>query len=136
MQKIIDNIINEFVTFSPTEKSLFTKKEIIDVIKKVAEAVSYPTIESNGIILNPDNNTIQIKDNTSVLPKKEFMLLYYLISNKNKIVRREILLRDIWGNDVIVTDRTIDVHIRKIRKVIGNEYLKTRKCYGYGWVEN
>ena len=65
------------------------------------------------------------------LPKKEFELLSLLTSSPGKVFTREIILNTIWGEEVIVGDRTIDVHIRKLREKIGDDYIKTIKGVGY-----
>jgi len=65
------------------------------------------------------------------LPKKEFELLELLISKPGKVFNREIILNQVWGTDVVVGDRTIDVHIRKLREKIGNKFIKTVKGVGY-----
>ena len=66
-----------------------------------------------------------------VLPKKEFDLLYLLASKPGKVFSREEIYQKVWGSNVIVGNRTIDVHIRKIREKVGNEYIKTIKGIGY-----
>ncbi|MCB0400799.1 MAG: response regulator transcription factor [Flavobacteriales bacterium] len=72
------------------------------------------------------------KDNQEfTLPKKEFELLALLISKPGKVFTREAILDNVWGGEVIVGDRTIDVHIRKLREKLGNEYIKTIKGVGY-----
>lgn len=75
--------------------------------------------------------TIKIKGNEINLPKKEFELLYFLAQNPNKVFSREELLQNIWGSDVYVLARTVDVHIRKVREKIGEEYITTVKGVGY-----
>jgi len=65
------------------------------------------------------------------LPKKEFELLSLLASKPGKVFTRETILERVWGGDVIVGDRTIDVHIRKLREKLGDEYIKTVKGIGY-----
>jgi two-component system alkaline phosphatase synthesis response regulator PhoP len=65
------------------------------------------------------------------LPKKEFELLYFLASRPGKVFSREVLLEKIWGTDVYVVPRTIDVHIRKLREKLGEEYIQTIKGVGY-----
>jgi two-component system alkaline phosphatase synthesis response regulator PhoP len=65
------------------------------------------------------------------LPKKEFELLYFLASKPGKVFSREVLLEKIWGNDVFVVARTIDVHIRKLREKLGEECIQTIKGVGY-----
>jgi two-component system alkaline phosphatase synthesis response regulator PhoP len=66
-----------------------------------------------------------------VLAKKEFELLYLLASKPGKVFTREEIFKIVWGNDVIVGNRTIDVHIRKIREKVGEDYIKTIKGIGY-----
>lgn len=65
------------------------------------------------------------------LPRKEFELLYLLANHQNKVLTREKIFEEIWGQDVIVVDRTIDVHIRRIRIKIGEQYIQTVKGVGY-----
>ena len=65
------------------------------------------------------------------LPKKEFELLGLLISKPGKVFTREVILESVWGGEVVVGDRTIDVHIRKLREKLGNKYIKTIKGVGY-----
>ena len=64
-------------------------------------------------------------------PKKEFELLYFLATNQKKVYSRDLLLRNIWGTDVHVVPRTVDVHIRKIREKLGKDYITTIKGVGY-----
>lgn len=68
------------------------------------------------------------------LPRKEFELLYLLAANRNKVVGRERIFEEVWGKDVIVVDRTIDVHVRRIRIKIGEEHVVTVKGVGYKFV--
>ena len=64
-------------------------------------------------------------------PKKEFELLALLISKPGKVFTRDIILENVWGGEVVVGDRTIDVHIRKLREKLGDHYIKTIKGVGY-----
>ncbi len=68
------------------------------------------------------------------LPKKEFELLLMFVSRIDKVFRREEIFKQVWGSDVVVGDRTIDVHVRKIREKIGNDYIETVKGVGYKFV--
>lgn len=89
------------------------------------------TITVGSIVINREEYKI-IKDEIEiVLPRKEFELFYLLASKPGKVFKREEILDKIWGNDVIVGGRTIDVHIRKLREKIGDEYFKTTKGVGY-----
>lgn len=65
------------------------------------------------------------------LPRKEFELLYFLASRKGKVMDRQTLLNHVWGDNVYVVDRTVDVHVRKIREKLGDEYIETVKGVGY-----
>lgn len=65
------------------------------------------------------------------LPRKEFELLALLASKPEKVFDRDIILKTVWGDGVVVGDRTIDVHIRKLREKIGDDYIKTVKGVGY-----
>jgi len=68
------------------------------------------------------------------LPRKEFELLSLLTSKPNKVFKREVILDTVWGNEVVVGGRTIDVHIRKLREKIGDNHFKTVKGVGYKFV--
>lgn len=84
-----------------------------------------------NILINRERYVV-IKDDIEFnLPRKEFELLSFLSSKPGKVFTRDEILRTIWGEDVIVGDRTIDVHIRKLREKLGNEYIKTVKGIGY-----
>jgi two-component system alkaline phosphatase synthesis response regulator PhoP len=65
------------------------------------------------------------------LPRKEFELMSLLVSKPGRVFKREEILSKVWGNETIVGDRTIDVHIRKLREKIGDDYFKTIKGIGY-----
>ncbi len=80
--------------------------------------------------------TIMVKDKKITLPKKEFQLLYFLAQNPNKVFSRDDLLQNIWGTDVYVLARTVDVHIRKVREKIGEGFIRTVKGVGYKFEMN
>lgn len=89
-------------------------------------------IEIGDLIIDRSSYTISIKGRGEItLPKKEFELLHFLAQNPNKVFSRDELLQNIWGSDVYVLARTVDVHIRKVREKIGEEYIKTVKGVGY-----
>ena len=71
------------------------------------------------------------EENELRMPRKEFELLYFLASHPGKVFSRQEILDEVWGRDVYVVDRTVDVHIRKIREKIGSEYIETVKGVGY-----
>ncbi|OYU81077.1 MAG: DNA-binding response regulator [Flavobacterium sp. BFFFF1] len=89
------------------------------------------TLNVGGIEINREEYNI-IKDGVEiVLPRKEFELFYLLASKPGKVFKREEILDKVWGNEVIVGGRTIDVHIRKLREKIGDDFFKTIKGVGY-----
>jgi two-component system, OmpR family, alkaline phosphatase synthesis response regulator PhoP len=89
-------------------------------------------IEIAGLIINRENYTVTKPNGESVvLPKKEFELLFFLAQRPNKVSSRDELLQKIWGTDVYVVERTVDVHVRKVREKIGEEFIKTLKGVGY-----
>ena len=88
----------------------------------------------NNLIINRLEYAITMNGNEILLPKKEFELLSLLASLPNKVFKREDILEKVWGNDVVVGGRTIDVHIRKLREKIGDEYFKTVKGVGYKFI--
>lgn len=88
-------------------------------------------LEIAGLFINRQNYTVTIQDKSIVLPKKEFELLYFLANHPNKVFNRDELLQKIWGADIYVLERTVDVHIRKVREKIGEKYIKTLKGVGY-----
>ena len=75
-----------------------------------------------------------ISGNNLDLPRKEFELLYLLASKPDKVFKREKIMENVWGGEVVVGDRTIDVHIRKLREKLGDKYIKTIKGVGYKFV--
>ena len=81
--------------------------------------------------INRSDYTVRVKGKLKELPRKQFDLLLLLSSKPGKVFTREEIFRKIWGSDVIVGQRTIDVHIRKIRENIGNKMIKTIKGIGY-----
>jgi two-component system alkaline phosphatase synthesis response regulator PhoP len=93
-------------------------------------------IEIVDLQINRENYTVTKGiEAPMVLPKKEFELLYYLAQRSNKVCSRDELLQKIWGTDVFVVERTVDVHVRKVREKIGNDYIKTLKGVGYMFSE-
>lgn len=89
------------------------------------------TYTARGISIDMERYVVRTNDRDLNLPKKEFELLALLISKPGKVFTREVILSSIWGNDVVVGDRTIDVHIRKLREKLGEEHIKTVKGVGY-----
>jgi two-component system, OmpR family, alkaline phosphatase synthesis response regulator PhoP len=92
-------------------------------------------LEVGNLIIDRERYLIIHDGEELVLPKKEFELLMLLASKPEKVFTREEIYRTVWGNKIVVGDRTIDVHIRKLREKIGDDYIKTIKGVGYRFVE-
>lgn len=86
------------------------------------------------LTIDREKYVLCIEEREVKLPRKEFELLYLLASHNNKVVTRDRIFEAIWGKDVIVVDRTIDVHIRRLRQKIGKDFIQTVKGVGYKFV--
>ncbi|UUV22037.1 response regulator transcription factor [Paenimyroides aestuarii] len=121
---------DDYITKPIKPKLLVTKvKALLRRVKE--EALADDVLRIGTIEINREEYKI-IKDNTEIiLPRKEFELFYLLASKPGKVFKREEILDKVWGNEVIVGGRTIDVHIRKLREKIGDDLFKTIKGVGY-----
>jgi two-component system alkaline phosphatase synthesis response regulator PhoP len=88
-------------------------------------------ISIGGLTIDRTSYTVTVDEEQVSLPKKEFELLYFLAQNPDKVHSRDDLLQNIWGSDVYVLARTVDVHIRKVREKVGSQYIVTVKGVGY-----
>ncbi|XOV91811.1 MAG: response regulator transcription factor [Bacteroidota bacterium] len=88
-------------------------------------------ISVGDLVIDRSSYTVMAGEKSITLPKKEFELLYFLAQNPGKVFSRDELLQNIWGTDVYVLARTVDVHIRKVREKIGEGYISTIKGVGY-----
>mgnify|MGYP003325826630 FL=1 len=91
-------------------------------------------VEAGDLVVNREEYKIIYNGETIILPRKEFELISLLASKPQKVFEREEILNRVWGNEVIVGGRTIDVHIRKLREKIGDKHFKTVKGVGYKYV--
>jgi two-component system, OmpR family, alkaline phosphatase synthesis response regulator PhoP len=109
-------------------KSNLRKAESSNFNKSGSIKVKYGHID-----INKEKYEVFIEGEKKVFPRKEFEVLYFLVSNPGRVFGREILLKEIWGADVYVVDRTVDVHIRKIREKLGKhaDLIETVKGVGY-----
>ncbi len=121
---------NDFITKPIKPRALMSR--ISAFFRRDALGVSGQDVITVGDLTIDKSSYTVFKDSVKiVLPKKEFELLYFLGQHPNKVFNRDDLLKNIWGSDVYVVPRTIDVHIRKIREKIGEEFIKTIKGIGY-----
>jgi two-component system alkaline phosphatase synthesis response regulator PhoP len=91
-------------------------------------------LEFDGLKIDRTSYTVTAHGRQYSFPKKEFELLYFLAQHPNKVLSRDELLQHIWGTDVYVVPRTVDVHIRKVREKIGDDYITTVKGVGYKFI--
>ena len=125
---------DDYVTKPVKPKILISKvKGLLRRFKKVTDN-DIAIIELNDIIIDKEKYKVYISGNNLDLPRKEFELLYLLASKPDKVFKREKIMENVWGGEVVVGDRTIDVHIRKLREKLGDEYIKTIKGVGYKFV--
>ena len=102
------------------------------LLRRIKETIEVSdTLNVGGIEINREEYKIVKEGEEIFLPRKEFELFYLLASKPGKVFTREEILDKVWGNEVIVGGRTIDVHIRKLREKIGDEFFKTIKGVGY-----
>jgi len=115
-------------------------KLLVSRIKAILRRFKEESVKSDKIVLKDvtidrDRYVVFKDENEIILPKKEFELLMFLASKPNKVFTRTEIFSNVWGDDVIVGDRTIDVHVRKIREKLNIENIKTIKGVGYKYEE-
>lgn len=101
------------------------------VLRRYDETEGPDQIKVHDLVIDKDRYAVTLNDKKIHMPRKEFELLYFLARQKGKVMDRQILLDKVWGPDVFVVDRTIDVHVRKIREKLGDHYIETVKGVGY-----
>ncbi len=127
---------DDYITKPIKPKVLMSKVKALLRRKKEDTKPEDQITQVGDIVINREEYKIINKGKEIVLPRKEFELLSLLTSKPNKVFKREVILEKVWGNEVVVGGRTIDVHIRKLREKIGEEHFKTVKGVGYKFVEN
>lgn len=120
---------DDYITKPIKPKVLVSKVKAL--LRRLKEEKPLDTIVLNGMEISREEYKVIKDEQEIVLPKKEFELLYLLASKPGKVFKRDEILSKVWGNDVVVGGRTIDVHIRKLREKIGEEFFKTIKGVGY-----
>ena len=113
----------------PVSPSVFVSK--VKALFRRVQPVSDKIITINDLIIDPEKFVVILKGKSIALAKKEFELLYLLAAKPGRVFLRNEILQQVWGNEVIVGDRTIDVHIRKIRQKLGLDCITTVKGVGY-----
>ncbi|MBP1839295.1 response regulator transcription factor [Formosa algae] len=125
---------DDYITKPVKPKVLVSKvKALLRRLKE--DTVNESIVKIGALTINRDEYKIVLEDEEIVLPRKEFELLSLLASKPGKVFKREEILDKVWGNEVVVGGRTIDVHIRKLREKIGDHCFKTVKGVGYKFVD-
>ena len=123
---------DDYITKPIKPKVLLSKVKAL--LRRKNSEQAQTIIQINDLIIDRLKYSVHLKGLELNLPRKEFELLYLLVSSPNTVFTRGKILDVVWGSDVIVGDRTIDVHIRKLREKIGNSSFKTIKGVGYKFV--
>lgn len=116
-----------------TTKLISRIKAVLRRVEETEEMADQ--INVHDIVIDKDRYIVTQGEDEFHLPRKEFELLYFLASRKGKVMDRQTLLNHVWGDNIYVVDRTVDVHVRKIREKLGVEYIETVKGVGYRFKE-
>lgn len=125
---------DDYITKPIKPKVLVSKVKAL-LRRFIVEEENASVVKVGNLAINRDEYKVAHLSQEIVLPRKEFELLWLLASQPGKVFKREEILDKVWGSEVVVGDRTIDVHIRKLREKIGDDYFKTIKGVGYKLVE-
>ena len=126
--KGFDTGADDYVS-KPISPSVFVSK--VNALLRRVKPAENKNIRIGALTIDPERFLVEFEGREILLAKKEFELLYYLASKPGRVFLRNEILSQVWGNDVIVGDRTIDVHIRKIRQKLGIDCITTVKGVGY-----
>lgn len=123
---------DDYITKPVKPRALISRiRAIFQRNSTISKSQENENLVMEDLIINRQNYSIAIKDINFTMPKKEFDLLFFFVSNPNKVYTRDEILISVWGRGIHVTERTVDVHIRKIREKIGDDYIRTIKGVGY-----
>jgi len=122
---------DDYITKPIKPRVLLSRMKAILRRSAESEGDDSQPLHAADLVIHKDEFLVYQNDKPIELPKKEFELLYFLASRPGKVFSREVLLEKVWGADVFVVPRTIDVHIRKLREKLGEHYIQTIKGVGY-----
>ena len=126
---------DDYVTKPIKPKIIVSKvKALLRRLKN--EEQTQEKIQIGNLIIDREQYEVNHMGKLFSMPRKEFELLYLLASKPDKVIKREKIMESVWGSEVVVGDRTIDVHIRKLREKIGDKYFKTVKGVGYKFINS
>lgn len=125
---------DDYITKPVRPRLLISKVE--SLLRRLNKPASGAKDSTSPIKIDREKFMVEISGKNLLLPKKEFELLELLASRPGKVYSREQILTIVWGNDTVVGERTIDVHIRKLREKLGDDYIRTIKGIGYTFSES
>lgn len=126
---------DDYITKPIKPKVLVSKVKALLRRFRRDEDAAEDIVKVGKLVINREEYKVINKGEELILPRKEFELLALLASKPDKVFKREVILDKVWGQEVVVGGRTIDVHIRKLREKIGEDHFKTVKGVGYKFVE-
>ncbi len=126
-----DNLIHSLLE---TNKEVLTKDEVISMVRGL-QVSNKPIIESGPIRIDPNTKSFYFNGSKIKIPNLTFKLLYYFILNKNITIPKDVIIHDIWGDEIIVEYGSLNVQITKIRNMIGRDRIINNKRIGYQYVE-
>ena len=125
---------DDYITKPIRPRLLISKVE--SLLRRLSNnLVNSSSVNTSNLIIEREKFSVQLDGKKIILPKKEFELLELLSSRPGKVFNREQILNIVWGNETVVGERTIDVHIRKLREKLGDAYIRTIKGVGYTFTE-
>jgi len=122
---------DDFITKPIKPHVLLSRVKALLRRKDYGDNDEFTQLQAGGIIIDKERYLVIQNGTEFSLPRKEFKLLALLLKKPNKVFTRDVIMSKIWGEDVVVGDRTIDVHIRKLREKLGDDVIKTVKGVGY-----
>lgn len=130
----LDKGADDYITKPISTTKLISRiKAVLRRFDETEEEVN--KLDVHDLQIDKDRYIVTRGEEEFQLPRKEFELLYYLASRKGKVRDRQTLLNKVWGDNIYVVDRTVDVHVRKIREKLGDHYIETVKGVGYRFKE-
>ena len=128
---------NDYIIKPIKPRALISRINAVVSSSSTGTAAKNNIIEIRDLVIDRSNYTVSTgRKGLITLPKKEFEILFLLASNPDSILNREDILRQVWEEDTYVLSRTVDVHIRKLREKLGDDYIKTIKGVGYMFVSD
>ena len=128
----LDSGADDYVSKPVKPKVLISR---INALLRRKGKIKSEEIPSGNLVINREKYVVEVNGKVIQLPRKEFELLALLASRPHTVFERDVILETVWGTEIIVGDRTIDVHVRKLREKLGDNYITTVKGVGYKFSE-